>query len=140
MRRINDRLHVGIIIIVIVIVLKMAVGVVVVGQCVLLQVVRSGETFPAVFTPATALICAKSARQWLSSQLPVFPLSSVYPEVPVKFVRPGKFPGAACKPTNLQLSEKVEAEPESYLARNRDKADHQCATGGELVNARFSAN
>ena len=72
-----------------------------VRQGVFLEVVRSGETLPAVFTPGTGLLSVKSAVQW-PAELPVFPLPCVYPEVPVKFVRPGKFPGAACKQTVAQ--------------------------------------
>ena len=68
----------------IVIVLKMVLGVVVVGQSVFLQVVRPGETLPAVLTP-------------------VFPLSRVYPEVPVKLIRPGEFPGAAWPGAEVRL-------------------------------------
>ena len=79
---------------VIVILLKMTVGVVVVRQRVFLQMVRPGETFPAVVTP-------------------VFPLPRVYPEVPVKFIRPGKLPGAAWPGTEVRLITNVPPEVSS---------------------------
>ena len=63
-------------------------------QGVFLQVVRPGETLPAVVTP-------------------VFPLPRVDPEVPVKFIRSGKFPGAAWPGTEVRLITNVPPEVSS---------------------------
>ena len=69
---------------VILIVVEVTMRIVVVGQGVFLEVVRPGETLAAVLTP-------------------VFPLPRVYPEVSVKFVRPGELPGAARPGAEVRL-------------------------------------
>ena len=63
-------------------------------QGVFLQMVRPGETLPAVVTP-------------------VFSLPRVDPEVPVKLIRSGKFPGAAWPGTEVRLITNVPPEVSS---------------------------